>query len=150
MRTWLLVADGVRGRIFKVDSKAKKLVEIREFLNPEGRFHERELRSDAPGKTFDREGLGRHVIEEGDKKKEQSKEQFAHKLAIYLNEKHQEEKINRLVVVAPSKILGYITYEINKLNCSYDVKKIAKEITSLSPIEIFNFIENDLFVNKVI
>lgn len=145
----MLVADGVCGRLFKVDRKSKKLVEVRKFQSSEGRLHEKELCSDAPGRTFDREGRGRHVIEEGDKNKAQSKEQFAHKLVMYLRKQHQVEKINRLFVVAPSKILGYIAHELNKLSCNYDVTKIAKEITSLSPDEIFNVLEKDLLVHKV-
>ena len=150
MRTWLLVADGARGCLFKVDRKAKQLVQVKEFSNLQGRLHEKELVSDAPGKTFDREGRGRHVIEEGDKKKEQSKEQFARKLAKYLHEKYQTENINRLVVVAPSKVLGYLNHELSKLNCDHNVTKIAKDMTSLSDAEIFNKLESDLLAYKTI
>lgn len=150
MRTWLLVADGVRGRLFKVDRKAKKLVEVADLLNPEGRLHEKEFYSDAPGKTYDREGQGRHFIEEGEKKKEQSKEQFAHRLVMYLDEKYKTEKINHLFVVAPSKLLGHLNREFNKLHFDYKVTKIAKEISSLSSTEIFKILEKDLLTHTVV
>jgi protein required for attachment to host cells len=150
MKMWLLVADGVRGRLFEVDRQAKKLVEIKEFLNPEGRLYEKELSSDAPGKTFDREGRGRHALEDSEKKKEQSKEQFAHELAKYLDEKYKTEKINRLVIVAPSKILGYMNHKFNKLNCKHNAIRIAKDMASLSAAEIFNTLEDELLAHKLI
>ena len=150
MRTLLLVADGVHGRLFKVDRKAKKLVEIDDFINPEGRMHEKDFVSDTPGRTFDRQGEGRHVIEKSKKKKEQSKEQFANELATYLSEKCNTEKINRLIVVAPSKILGYINNKFSKLSCNCNTTNIAKDITSLSGAEIFNTLENDLLAHNVI
>lgn len=150
MGTWLLVADGVHGRLFKVDRQAKELVEIKEFLNPQGRLYEKEFSSDVPGRTFDREGRGRHVIEESEKKKEQSKEQFAHELAKYLDKKYKTKKINRLIIVAPSKILGYMNHKFSKLNCNHNVTKIAKEMASLSAAEIFNTLEDDLLAHNVI
>ncbi len=114
------------------------MTEFKDFLNAEGRLYEKEFISDAPGRTYDREGKGRHVIEEGEKKKEQSKERFAHELVKYLVDRHKTEKINYICIAAPSKILGYTNQKFVKLNCDYAVTKIAKEMTNLSASKIFN------------
>ena len=147
MSTWLLVADGFRGRLFLVDKKADVLVEIMDYLNPQGRLSEKELASDSPGRTFDSKGQGRHVIQENKVKKEQAKEQFAHKLAKYLNDKQKEKQFNRLIIVAPSKFMGYIN---KKINCDCTITKIVKDMTSLSSTEIFDSLRDDLLAHKII
>lgn len=146
MRTWLLIADGVRARLFKVDKKAKKLREIRDFLNPEARLHEKEFAQDSPGRSFDSKGLGRHNMEKSSSGKEKSKEEFAHELVKHLDEKYKTEKINRIVVVAPSKFLGYMNNKFNKVECKRAVTTIAKEMTNLSADEIFKHLKKELLV----
>ena len=146
MRTWLLIADGVRARLFKVDKKAKKLREMRDFLNPEARLHEKEFAEDVSGRSFDSKGQGRHIMEKSSSGKEKSKEEFAHELVKYLDEKYKTEKINRLVIVAPSKFLGYMNSKFNKLECNRAVTAIAKEMTNFSADEIFNHLEKELLV----
>ena len=149
MRTWLLVANGVCGRLFKVDKKAKRLIEVADFVNPEARLHEKAYASDSPSRVFDREGPGRQVVEKHARAKEQSKEQFSHELAKYLDEKYKTEKINRLVIVAPSKVLGYMNKELNKTECDHVATKIVKDLTGISAKELYNILEKKLLDNHV-
>ena len=150
MSTWLLVADSSLGRLFKVDKEAKKLIEVEELLNSEGRLQDKEFYSDSPGRAYDSGGMGRHLIEEGKKKKQRSREQFAHELAMCLRKIIFAEKVNHVFIVAPSKMLGCLGSEFDNLNCNCDVEKIAKELASMSTSEIFDHLKKQLLVNKII
>jgi len=48
----LVVADGVRGKLFKVDRSAKKLVEAKDFINSEARLYKMDFISETLGNKF--------------------------------------------------------------------------------------------------
>ena len=41
--TWIVAADSARARVLQVADREKHLIEIEDFINPEGRLNEREL-----------------------------------------------------------------------------------------------------------
>ena len=150
MRTWLLVADGARGRLFKFDRKAKKLVEVRDFVNPEVRLEGKEFLKDAPGRGFNRKGLGRHGMQKSEHIKEDSKKAFAQEMAKYLDDQYKVEKINEIIIVAPSKLVGYLNNKFSKLSCGNVVRTITKELVSMHEDQIYKSLEKELFVNKIL
>ncbi len=113
MTTWLLVADSSRGRIFQAKSPSGELNEITTLAHPEGRLHEQELTSDLPGRTFDRHGLGRHVMEDRMSAKEQDTLKFAVRIAEYLDGMRTEGKFERLIIVAPPDFLGVLSAKLS-------------------------------------
>ncbi len=137
MYTWILIADGVRGRLFKLNRAKKELIEIEDFLNPAGRLAEHSVLSDAPGRTFDRRGLGRHSMENRDASKEHAKESFAVQLAKHLDGNFKLKKFRRLILVAPPKFLGYMKHQLSGLECNDVVTHIAKDLTKRPPDEIY-------------
>lgn len=46
-KTWIVAADAIRARILELDAENRKLVELEDLTNPEGRMQDRELQSDA-------------------------------------------------------------------------------------------------------
>ncbi len=62
-KTWVLVADNSRARIFLAETRNGPLLEIEALAHPESRLHAQELTSDLPGRAFDSGGQGRHAME---------------------------------------------------------------------------------------
>ena len=114
MSTWVLIADAARGRLFRLDRAKKQLVEINYFVNPEARLLEHSLSSDAPGRSYDSEGGGRHAIENNTSKKEHVKSIFAKKIAEHIKNKYKLKRFNKIIVAAPPKMLGYIEGQLSQ------------------------------------
>ena len=55
-RTWVLVADSCRARIFSADKSNGPISEIETLAHPEARLHERDITSDVPGHSFSSHG----------------------------------------------------------------------------------------------
>ena len=50
--TWILCANASRARLFEVVAHSDTPREVADFVNPAGRAHERDLRSDAAGRFY--------------------------------------------------------------------------------------------------
>ena len=106
IRTWIVVADGAGARLFLNSGPGKGLQEL-----PEGRMQTalettRSQGSDRPGRVHDRMGDGRHAMEPRIDRHEQQKQRFARDLARRLDAAAGEKAFDRLILVAPPKLLG--------------------------------------------
>ena len=57
-KTWVVVADRSRARLFSVATPKGPLEELEDLVHPEARSHERDLTSDRPGRSNDQHVLG--------------------------------------------------------------------------------------------
>ena len=105
-KIWVLVADANRARYFETDSPTGDLRETTDMVHPESRLHERAIRTDKPGRAFDRSGQGRHALSEQESIREQSAIAFAIEIADHLDNARTKHSFDRLIVVAPPKFLG--------------------------------------------
>ena len=105
-KIWVLVADANRARYFETDSPTGDLRETTDMVHPESRLHERAIRTDKPGRAFDRSGQGRHALSERESIREQSAIAFAIEIADHLDNARTKHSFDRLIVVAPPKFLG--------------------------------------------
>ena len=131
MRTCLLIADSARGRLFKVDRKAKLLIEIKDFVNPEARLHKKEFMNDAPGRSFDSKGQGRHAMQKIDDSKDKSREQFANDMVKYLDDLYKSQKLNQIIIVAPSKLMGYVSNKLSNTKCDSSCEKDHQGVSNI-------------------
>lgn len=145
MKTWLIVANASYARIFKIDRQARKLVEVEDFVNPEARLQAKEFASDAPGRSFDSHGAGRHGMEYQQDIKTQSKAQFAQRLINRLEQHFKSGEINHLFIAAPSKLMGHFNDELNGKKMEQISTKIIKDLVRMSSEEIFENLQNALF-----
>ena len=61
MRTWVVVADNSRARIFTAEKAASPLTEVRDLTYPEARLHEGDLVTDKSGRDRN-PGTGAHGL----------------------------------------------------------------------------------------
>jgi protein required for attachment to host cells len=139
---WILVADKGRARLFGMDTpRTEEMHERRDYLMPEQRRHERDLRTDDRGRVFDSGGRGRtsrvqigqghHAMEEPTSVKEKAAIDFAKDIAEDINKAARENAFDKLVIVAEPQFLGMLRDKLDPVvakRLSLELpKSIAKE-----------------------
>jgi protein required for attachment to host cells len=106
--TWIVLADGMHARVLRQDKYGAPLVPAldRELYEPEVHKFSRDLRSDAPGRTFDSVSSVRHAMEPRTDPKTHEKQLFARRVADLINTAAAQQSFDQLVLVAPPKTLG--------------------------------------------
>lgn len=108
MKTWILIADASRARIFEVED-GQHLQLVRELLYPKGRAMAQELVSDEPGRLA--KGGGGQVFSAMDPRTsphEVEAKHFAAQLAHALHDGRVHNKYESLALVAPPHFLGLL------------------------------------------
>jgi len=124
----IVVADSSRARIFSMESLNKPLREIADFINPEGRAHERDLSSDQPGRSFDSQGAGRHAMETHVSIKKQEVINFSKRIAEYINQECAKGEFKKLILIAAPEFLGILRTDLSKNTRQHLVRQIVKNI----------------------
>ena len=116
---WIVVADSARARIFSVDTATAPLTPIEHLVHPESRLHDRDLKSDRPGRSFDSKGEGRHATGTSVSPKQQESIRFARTVADRLEQGRVDGSYDHLIVVADPRFLGELrgaaSTEVEKL-----------------------------------
>jgi len=104
--TWILVANGTQAFIacnLGPGHGLEKSLE-HEFEGPN--LANREIMADAPGRSFDSAGRGRHSMEPHSDPRRHNQQVFAHDIAQYLGAAAERHAFERLVLVAAPQMLG--------------------------------------------
>jgi protein required for attachment to host cells len=133
--TFILVADNVRARIFTAETPSSPLQEIEALAHTEGRLHDREMTSDLPGKIKGEGSVG-HAFEQPTDPKKHEADNFAHRIAQYLEEAHNTNKFEQLLIIAEPSFLGLLRNQLSE-----QIKKLVsfgldKNITTHSVDDI--------------
>lgn len=125
-KTWVVIADGMHARILSQDRHGAPLAPAldQELFNPAAHGFSRDLKSDAPGRAFNTGSGGRHSMEPPTDPKTREKELFARRVAELINDAAGRKEFQRLILVAPPKILGALRANLD----SHAKKLVAGEI----------------------
>lgn len=109
-RTFVLVADASRARLYQGTEGSPKLSLIEEFEHPESRAKAKDLMADKPGRTFSSGGMteARSAKEYRTDPKEVEAEKFARELSHRLATLWEAHTFEDLVIAAPPKFLGLL------------------------------------------
>ncbi|GAB4359780.1 MAG: hypothetical protein Kow0073_18810 [Immundisolibacter sp.] len=128
----LVVADKSRARLFKADTPLGPIKEIEAFNHPEGRLPTRELVSDAPGRTFDSAGQGRHAMENDIDPRRQEALRFAGELAERLESGRVRQEFDCLGLVAAPQFLGLLREALTDACRAKVCLEVDKDLTPLA------------------
>ena len=134
--TMIVVADSTRARIFTTDSASSPLNEIEVMAHPEGRLHDRDITSDLPGKGVGGQGSGGHAYQEETDPKKHELVEFAKRLATYLDDARNANKLSNLLVVAAPSFLGELRAHLSSATNEKIVFELDKNLTHHSVEEI--------------
>ena len=121
---WILVANQAEAQIYSSGQIPGNLLLVDVLANKEGTTHSRELISDAPGRSFDSTGSGRHAMEPNTGVKEEQRRRFVKEMTDRLQAAYLKGDFTQLVLLAAPAVLGVI-----RKSLTADLKKIViKEI----------------------
>ena len=133
--TLILVADNVRARIFTAETPSSPLEEIEALAHTEGRLHDRDITSDYPGKIKGEGSVG-HAFEQPTDPKKHEADNFAHRIAHYLEEAHNANKFEQLLIIAEPSFLGLLRRCLPEHIKKHVCFELDKNITMQSAADI--------------
>ena len=132
----IVVADSTRARIFTTDSASSPLVEINTMAHPEGRMHDRDITSDLPGKDKGGDGSGGHAYQAQTDPKKHELDKFAKRVAVYLDEARNANKLSNVLLVSAPEFLGELRGHLSSETNEKIVFELDKNLTHHSVEEI--------------
>ncbi len=133
---WILVANNTHARIFNAETPSSALVEIESFAHTEGRLHDREITTDLPGRIRSEGGSGGHAFEQPTDPKEHEAGNFAHFIANYLENAHNQNKFRQLLIIAEPSFLGILRNQLPAFIKNRITFELDKNITLHSAVDI--------------
>ena len=130
--TWIVAADASRARILQVADR-ERLVEVEDFLNPEGRLQDRELTTDANPRLH---GPGGQSAREEPSAVEHAVEMFSKRIGDYLEKARTDHRYDRLYLVAPPKFLGLMRKDLGSEVEKLVSEELAKDLSWFNAREI--------------
>jgi protein required for attachment to host cells len=129
MTTWAVVANAARARLYALEGRGAPLKEIEDLIWAEGQLKGHELEADAPGRSFDSAGAGRHAMEPSLDPRAEEAARFAHEIADQLESSYKQHKFDQLCVIAPPGFLGLLRREIGKPLSGAVAGELNKDLT---------------------
>jgi protein required for attachment to host cells len=131
--TWFVAADGGRARIFEIIDPERHLREIESLDHPEGRAHNRDLKSDAQGRYFSHgRGPRAHSATRQVTPVQHEAELFAKTLARRLDKALSERRYDKLYLIAPPEFLGLLRENLGKKTRQATAEEIGKDLSRLA------------------
>jgi protein required for attachment to host cells len=135
---WILVANGRECRIYTRNHMTGKLDIVKTFGNEESRLHNREMGVDKPGRVFDSVGTMRHAMEPKIFFTRQARQDFARKIAEFLEEAAQNDRFHALSVAASASFLGELRGYFSDAVQEKIVIQVNKDLTNVPPQDLLS------------
>jgi protein required for attachment to host cells len=108
--TWILVAHDAGARVFESRGPGKGIDLVETIEHPEGRMRDRDIDSDRPGRSFRKDSGDprRAAMSRKEGPHDRAVSNFARALTDKLQQARMENQYERLVLVAPPRLLGLL------------------------------------------
>jgi len=134
-KTWVIVAESGRARIFTLISKHEPLAEKEDLLNPSAKVHEAELTSDLPGRTVGVEG-GKHALEPEMSPKDAAADAFAKQIADKIDHARRAGELEEVLLASAPKFLGLLRGHLTEQSARLVSISLDKHLVGLDEAEI--------------
>jgi len=134
-KTWIIVAESSRARLFSVASKHTPLVEIEDLLNPSSKLHESELTADLPGRTVGAGG-SKHALEAETSPKEAATDVFAKEIADRIENARTKGEVENILLACAPKFLGLLRNHLTEQSQKLVTISLDKNLVEMDESEI--------------
>jgi len=135
-KTWVVVGDSSRTRIFSWADRAAPLVEVDDLVHPESRQHAQGITSDLPGSRSGGPIGQHHNMDERTGIHEQERINFAREVTARLEKGRTGGEFEALMIVASPSFLGELRKHMaNPLRATV-VNELDKNIVESDPEDI--------------
>ena len=141
IETWVLVANASRADIYSRHKKRSPLEVVQSMSEDLAGAKEQELVADAPGRTFDSGGRGRHAMEPEHSEKEHLLSGFAQRIAHVLEAARKADRFSRLIIIAAPAMLGELRHHLDNVTAEHVTAEFDKDLTDRNPKAIAKFLD---------
>ena len=141
--TWILVADGFRSRVLKMNEKSKKLESVFDYDIIGNKLSDQDLVSDRKGRSGGMGSSSHQTKEPKINPHQHEKKIFAEKILAILTSSDDKNEFDRLIVVAPPETLGNLRDIFPKRIKEKIVWELNKDLTHLPLHEVLTHIDPD-------
>jgi protein required for attachment to host cells len=136
MRVRILVADESEARFYDAEGLHAPIKVIGTISDPSARLHDRDLKSDRPGRVVGstRSGAGghsaatHHAVGGERSPRKLAAQRFARRIVDELEISLQQQRFDRLVVMASAPFLGTLRAALPKLMRAHLVAEVPKDL----------------------
>lgn len=136
MSTRILVADQSEARFYDLEGIKGPLRLIGTLTDPNARLHDRDFKSDRPGRVFDhastsgkRRGATAHHATGGERTpRDHEAHLFARRIAQELETAHHDNRYDRLIVMAGPEFLGMLRTALPKAVSAAVVAEVPRDL----------------------
>jgi len=136
MQVRIVVADEGEARFYNATRPDGRLKEVGRLEDPSARLHDRDLKSDRPGRVFDHAptGTGRrgavahHAVGGEARPRKHEARLFARRIVQQLKRAQLEERFERIVLMAGPAFLGVLRQALPKSLRSMVVAEVPKDL----------------------
>jgi protein required for attachment to host cells len=114
------------------------------MLDDSAALPESEFASDRPGRAFDIVGKGRHAMSAPESGQDHQTLTFARQVAEYINSAIADSKVNKLVIFAAPRFLGYLRSELSDAALRAVALAEPRNLDDLDEKEIKSYFEQDI------
>lgn len=139
-KTWLLVADAAKARLFEMPRKGGNLTEIACYTNPSGRSPGQHPEHGRQGRTQESANSARHAIEPHTSLRKKHAMQFADLLRDAIRHGRMENQYEHLVLIAPPRFLGVLRDRLDDQTLECVTAEVGSDLLALSPTELRTYL----------
>lgn len=143
-KTWILVADGSRARVFKLQGRALEPALPEDFAGPN--VPSRDIVSDRPGRAFDSHGAHRHAMEPREDPKQGEERRFLEAVATAVEEQAKRDAFERLIVAADPRSLGVLRASYGAKTKERVKDEVAKDLSWMTPEAILDHLADKIVI----
>lgn len=141
-KTWVLVADGTRARIFVKNFKSLSNAMGQDLVADN--LRDSEIYMDKPGRSYDSHNPTRHAYQPRTDWHEYQKQLFAKEICSVLEKANENADFDELIIISPPKMLGDIREYLGKQILSKITAEIPKDISKLSEHDLLTYLEREM------
>lgn len=136
-KTWVLVADSEKARLFEFERCKEPWAEMACFVNP---YTEPGPASERPMRVHESMGTARHAIEAHTDPRDVANARFASMLVLALRKAHQEQRFQALVIAAAPRFLGVLHGQLDQGLQHCVSREIRRNLTTLDSTAIRKYL----------
>lgn len=142
VRTWLLVADGVQGRVYAKDGRTAALKPVDGLAFERPRERAGDILADRPGRVQESANAARHAMEPRSDPVREAQRKLANEMMETLARQHSARAFDQLAIVAAPAMLGDLRDAMPDTLRQVVTGELAKDLTKLPVKELETHLAN--------
>ena len=135
-KTWVLVADAAKARLFELPQKDANLIEIACYTHPDSRTPGHHPLHGRLPRAQESNSPARHAIEPRTTLRAKHLAEFADVLSDIVRRGRLEGRYDELVLIAPPRFLGALHKRMDPQTLACVVDEVGNDFLKLSPTDL--------------